>query len=249
MKQILNAIIVDDELHCVETLKFEIERHCPEINVIHSASSGKEGIEAIRSLRPDLVFLDIEMKDMNGFQLLQNLDKYDFHLIFVTAYDQYAIKAFKYSAIDYLLKPVDGEDLVAAISRTRTDKKIQNRSEQMDFLLSQLKDDKKENRKVALPLGHIIEFVDLSEIIRVEASGNYSVAFLSDGKSLTLTRTLKDVEAVLHSDAFIRIHKSHVINKSFISRYIKREGGYIELSTGEEFKVTRYSKDEMLGLI
>ena len=248
MKTKIRALLIDDELHCIETLKFEIQRHCPEVEIITTASNGHEGIAAIEAHQPDLVFLDIEMPEMNGFEMLQNLKEYNFHLIFVTAYDHYAIKAFKYSAIDYLMKPVNGEDLSAAIQRINVDQNILNRAEQIAFLRAQLSGEAKD-KKVALPLGNVIEFVEISKIKRLEASGNYSIAFLSDERKLTLTKTLKDIESILQSDNFLRIHKSHLINKTFISRYIKIEGGYIEFATGEEFKVTLFSKDEMIKLI
>jgi len=249
MEQILKAVIIDDEAHCIETLRFEIKRYCPEIEVIATASNGSVGIEIIQKLKPDLVFLDIEMPDMNGFNVLQSLGDFDFHLIFVTAYDQYAIKAFKYSAIDYLLKPLDGEDLANAMKRIDKNVRIQNRSDQLQHLLSHLKGDSSAQKKVGLPVGYTIEFVFIKDIIRVEASGNYSISYLSDGRKLTMTKTLKEIELILESDNFFRIHKSHLINKEYIKRYIKKDGGYIELSTSEEFRVTRYSKDEILALI
>ena len=240
----IKAVIIDDELHCSETLKIELSMSCPDVDVIGVASSGDEGIELIQNLRPDLVFLDIEMPILNGFDVLKRIDVIDFDLIFVTAFDQYALKAFKYSAIDYLLKPVDTQELEDAIAKIRNRAQPKLGRDQIDFLLSVLSNRSERYKKIALPVSNRVEFIEVERIIRCEADSNYTKVFLNNGKELLLTKTLKTLEQMLSDHKFLRVHKSHLINPSHVSSFEKTEGGKIYMSDGTDIHVTKFSKKE-----
>jgi len=243
------AVIIDDEKHCIELLKYELQNNCPDIEIVGSAQTGKEGIDLITNESPNLVFLDIEMPRMTGFDLLQELRDIDFHVIFVTAFDQYAIKAFKFSAIDYLLKPVDSENLVTAIEKIKdkVSKKINH--DQFNLLLTNIKLRQSPAQKIAFQIGQTVEFVKIENIIRCESDGNYTYVMLSNQEKLYLSKTLKEVSAMLEEHGFLRVHQSHLINKEHINCYSKSEGDQFLMSDNSLIPISRSKKSLALKAI
>jgi two-component system LytT family response regulator len=245
----IKAILIDDELHSMETLKIEISRHVPNIEIIGTANSGEKGIALINSLKPDLVFLDIEMPWMNGFEMLQKLGKVDFNLIFVTAYDSYAIEAFKFSAMGYILKPVQKEDLIEAMERLDAEKSSGISDTHFQNLIENLSHRNAKFPKIALSTAESFEFVRVDNILRCEADKNYTNIFLKDNTKFFLAKTLKEIEAMLKNHGFIRTHQSHLINPMYIKRFVKSDGGYIIMEDGSQVAVARARKDKLMEYI
>ena len=241
----IKALIIDDELHCIETLRWDLENHCPEIEVVGQCQSAKEGKKLIEKLKPELVFLDIEMPVMNGFEMLESMPKIDFDFIITTAYDKFAIKAFKVSAIDYLLKPVDKDELKQAITKV-SQKKSPITEEQMKLLFSHLNSATKTFPKLALPTVEGLEFVDTKTILKCQADSNYSRLQLKEGKEIMVSRTLKEIEEMLQGQNFFRVHQSHLVNLDEIKKYVRGDGGYVIMSNGAEVTVARSKKEELL---
>ncbi len=243
----LRTLLIDDEIHCIETLRYELAMHCPQIDIIDTASSGPMGIEKIMVHTPDLVFLDIEMPGMSGFEMLRQLGEVDFAVIFVTAYDQYALQAFRCAATDYLLKPVISEQLVEAVSRVAGHARETNHSQaQLDTLLHNLREGLKSPR-VALISGRGIDFVESDEIMYCNAESNYTHVMLKDGKKYTLSKTLKDVEEMLGGHHFFRVHQSYLINFSYLQRYLRDDGGYVVMRDGKQIPIAKRRKEEFLS--
>ena len=240
----LKAMLVDDEKHCIETLRYELQLHCPQVEIVDSASSGPEGIIKIKDHQPDLLFLDIEMPGMSGFEMLRSLEEVDFAVIFVTAYDQYALQAFRFAAADYLLKPVIGEQLVQAVSRVNTrNTTVSDSRLQLEALLYNLKEGMKSPR-IALPSGRGMDFVDAADIIYCKAESNYTHIILSNNRKYTIAKTLKDVELILESLNFFRVHQSYLINFGFMQRYLRDDGGYVVMSDGKHIPIAKRRKEE-----
>ena len=238
------AIIVDDERHSCDALKMLLAKCCPLVQVVATCYSGEEGIKKINETKPQLVFLDIEMPHMNGFQMLEQLPTINFEIIFTTSYDQYAITAFKFSALDYLLKPVDREELERAVQKVS--KKINPPvSQQLEILLQKINQPATAVQRIALPTMQGLEFVPVNSIISCSSSNNYTEFFLADKKRLLVSRTLKEIEDMLVDHSFLRVHNSHVVNLNAILRYIKGEGGYLVMTDDSKVDVSR-SRKEML---
>jgi len=238
------AIIVDDERHSCDALKMLLAKCCPLVQVVATCYSGEEGIKKINETKPQLVFLDIEMPHMNGFQMLEQLPTINFEIIFTTSYDQYAITAFKFSALDYLLKPVDREELERAVQKVS--KKINPPvSQQLEILLQKINQPATAVQRIALPTMQGLEFVPVNSIISCSSSNNYTEFFLADKKRLLVSRTLKEIEDMLADHLFLRVHNSHVVNLNAILRYIKGEGGYLVMTDDSKVDVSR-SRKEML---
>ena len=241
----IKAMIIDDERNSCEALQLLLERSCPEVEVIGLAHSGAEALNKIQTLHPQLVFLDIEMPNMNGFQLLEQIPKITFELIFTTSYDQYAIKAFKFSAIDYLLKPVDREELEKAVEKVSR-KLTNNINQQLDILLQKINQPSAPVQKIALPTMQGLELVSIDSIINCSANSNYTEFFLTDKRKILVSRTLKEMEELLEEHSFLRVHHSHIINLNAITRYVKGEGGYLIMSDGSTVDVSRSRKDLLM---
>jgi len=241
----IKALIVDDEKNSCEALQLLLEKSCPEVQVVGIANSGAEALQKIPGLRPQLVFLDIEMPNMNGFQLLEQLQKIDFELIFTTSYDQYAIKAFKFSAIDYLLKPVDREELEKAVEKV-SKKLTNNINQQLGILLQKINQPSVPVQKIALPTMQGLELVSIDSIISCSANSNYTEFFLGDKKRILVSRTLKETEELLEDYSFLRVHHSHIVNLNAITRYVKGEGGYLIMNDGSTVDVSRSRKDILM---
>ena len=240
----LTAVIIDDELKGRIALKQKLQDYCENIELVGEAESGEEGMKLIEKHQPRIVFLDIEMPRMDGFEMLLKLPEKNFHLIFTTAYDQYAIKAIKYAAFDYLLKPIDIEELKFAISKiieqpySHTEKKL--------VMLEQNLFSKNAFNKIAIPTLDGLLFFDINEIIHLEASSNYTTIYFDHHPKLTASKTLKEFEEILPGDIFFRPHHSHIINLNYVKRYIKGDGGQIEMQNGNYIDVARRKKEEFL---
>lgn len=244
----IKAIIVDDEFSAIKSLQWEIENFCKDIEVINSFTDPYEAIEAINKLQPDCVFLDIEMPEMDGFQLLKKLKYRDFDLIITTAFDNYAIKAFKESAIDYLLKPVDSDDLVKSVSKITANKNKNTLGFELKKVLSSLVPENR-NRKISLPLSGKTIFLKAEDIIYCKADGNYSNIYLKNNKKEMISKKLKEMEELIHDNTFYRVHNSYLVNLSYIKEYIKKDGHYLVLEDDTSIPVARSKKDELLALL
>jgi two-component system LytT family response regulator len=222
----LKAIIVDDSIEARKALVTEIEDCCPEIELIGQAEGVVSGAKLIRSVNPDLVFLDIQMNDGTGFDLLELIGAISFKVIFTTASDEYAVKAFKYSAVDYLLKPIDPDELVLAVKKAERG----NQKENLNLLMENAKSANKPVRKLALNTLDKLHIVNISDIVRCESDVNYTQFFFSNGNKLLVTKTLKDFEDLLSEHQFIRVHQSHLVNVNFIKEFVKGDGGYLVMT-------------------
>ncbi len=244
----ITAIIIDDEKNALDVVAFQLKNYCPEVKVLKLCHGGEEGIKAITELHPDLVFLDIEMPKVNGFDVLDSTKHLKYKVIFTTAYDQFAIKAFKYSALDYLLKPIDIEELKTAVNKIKKSQEGDFRNK-LDLLLTQLNFPASVPKKIALPSGEGYEMIPYSNIVRCESDSNYTIIFLSDKRKITLSKTLKEVEGILNYVSFFRIHHSHLINADHISKFYKTDGGYVLMSDGTQINISRNKKEAFLEFI
>ncbi len=241
----IKAIIIDDEIHCRKTLSMLLEEHCPSVQVVDQCEDGEAGILAIQKLKPDIVFLDIEMPGMNGFEMLQRLAAINFEIIFTTSYDQYAIKAFKFSALDYLLKPVDRHELETALQKV-----VQRLSrpvpQQLEILLQKLYQPTSSIRKIALPTMEGLQMIPIDSIISCASDSNYTIFQLKNKQKLIVSRLLREVEEMLEEYSFLRVHHSFVVNLNEIEKYFKGDGGYVVMSDGSTIDVSRNKKDVLL---
>jgi len=245
----MRAILIDDEQSARNSLKAELRDYCPEIVIVGEADGVQKGIAAIRELKPELVFLDVEMGDGTGFDLLEQLAPVSFHVIFTTAHDTHAVKAFKYSAVDYLLKPVDADELMAAVKKLGKLADQQLLQASLKALLENTKQSNRELRKIVINSneGHYV--LNIGEIIRFEAERNYTKVILESEKPLLVAKTLKHFEDLLQGQKFERIHQSHLISIQHIRKYIPRDGGYVVLSNGDNVPVAQRKKTELLALL
>lgn len=242
----IKAIIVDDIPQAIDLLKNDLQNYCPEIEVIAEAPSVVSGTKLIKQLKPDVVFLDIELQDGTGFDILEILGDISFKIIFTTASDEHAIKAFRFSAIDYLLKPINPEELQEAVQKCK-DSQPDSR-ENVDLLLDAVKE-KTSPRKLALHTLDKIQVTEIRDIIRCESSGNYTTFFFTDKQKLLVTKTLKEYEKLLVEFNFIRVHQSHLINADHIKEYIKTEGGYLVMRDGSHVSVSIRKKPMVMKLL
>ena len=246
----IKAIIIDDEQNCIDSLAFDLHKNCRDVELLESCTSPKQGLVAIKKHKPDLVFLDVQMPWMTGFEMLELLDEINFAIIFTTAYDQFAAKAFRLSAIDYLLKPIDVNDLKEAVKKAI--EKIQRKTgvENISNLLQNIKQPEA-NQRIAFPGREGFEFIEVNKIMYAQAEGSYTHVYLNDKRKLIISKTLSDIEEMLPPVAFHRIHHSTLINLSHVTHLFKSDGGYIVLDNGEKLAVSKSKKDglmERLGL-
>lgn len=244
----ITAVIIDDENKGRLALRQKLQNYCPQVTILAEAADGIEAMATIEKYNPTLIFLDIEMPKMNGFEMLNSIKQKNFRVIFTTAYDQYAIKAIRYAAFDYLLKPVDIEELIAAVSKA-DNTEIQQTNKQIELLQQNIQHPKKQLNKLAIPTLDGLLFYDVNDIIHLEAQSNYTNIFFANKTKVIASKTLKYFEELLSPDIFFRTHHSHLINLNYIKRYIKGDGGQIELQNGTFVDVSRSKKEEFLGLI
>jgi len=245
----IKALIIDDEPAALEALKMKLKMYCENVDVVAICGSAKEGLQAINKYEPDLIFLDIEMPWMNGFEMLDCLgDNIDFDVVFVTAYDQYAIRAFKVKALDYLLKPVDKDDLISCVDRLRVDSKNFNR-EQLTELLTEM-DKSLSAKRILLHTKNAIEIVTQSDITYLKADSNYCSVYTSNGKRIMVTKTLNSLEKLLDPNIFMRIHRSYTVNMNCIKKISSEDGGHdVVLLDGSVVPVSRRRKDDLLEVL
>ena len=241
----IRALIVDDEENSRFTLRELLQRYCPEVEILAEADGVLMALDFAKEMDFDVVFLDIQMMDGSGFDFLQQMPKINFDVIFTTAFDQYAIQAIKFSALDYLLKPLDVQELMDAVKKIHKSNSESN--EQYDVLLENLKDDNKQ--KLVLSTSEGMHIVNIHNIIRCEADDYYTRFFLADKRVIMVSKTLKDSEELLKGKGFVRSHKSHLVNLEFVKKYVKSDGGYLELKNGTKVPVSRRKKELISNLI
>lgn len=241
----ITAIIVDDEPYSCESLAVLLERYCPDVRVLDICYSAANALKSVAERKPNILFLDIEMPHMNGFEMLEKLPEIDFALIFTTSYDQYAIKAIRFSALDYLLKPIDQEDLRKAVQKATNNQK-QVSDQQIRILLQKLNQPTSVINKIAIPTMEGLQMIYVDAIISCTADRNYTVIMQKNGQKLTASRTLKELEEMLDDYPFVRVHHSYLVNLNEVDKYIKGEGGYLLMSNGTTIDVSRSRKEFLL---
>lgn len=242
--------ILDDELHCVESLVIQINRLFPNATIEYKSNQPHEALEILPDLSIDLLFLDIEMPGISGFELLEQIPNRNFDVIFATAYSQYAIKAFKAKAINYLLKPIDDDELMEAVGEWKKKRSSveQGNMDKIKSLIDELKQDGTITSKISVPVSDGYEFLNVQDITHCTSDSNYTAIYLKDQGKLVVSKTIKEVEALLNKYHFIRIHRSHIINPNFVTKYIKKDGGYVLMQNNERLPVSNPNKHLMKNL-
>ncbi len=244
----IKSIIIDDEQHCIETLQWQLNKYVDCIELVATFESPKAALTYLKSNTVNLIFLDIEMPEMNGFEFLKHAKNIDFDVIFTTAYDEFALKAFKASAIDYLLKPIDKKSIVFAIDKVCEKQKKRLLPEQMEILYGALNHKKPLKERIAVPTQEGLYFVKLNEIMYCVSDSNYTHIYLTTTKKILVSKTLKEIEALLKGVGFLRIHHSHLINLQKIEKYIRGDGGYVVMDDKKSLSVSRSRKDTLLSV-
>lgn len=243
----IRCILIDDESNSLEMMEWLLKTYCPQVKIEAMCQAADEGIKAIEHFKPDVVFLDIEMPHMNGFDMLEQFDKLSFDVVFCTAYDQFAIKAFKYSALNYLLKPVDPDDLQETIRRIEEKKTVPGK-EQIELLLQNLKlTSGATMQRIALTTNDGLLFVSTADIMYCEAESNYTSVVLCNRKVL-VSKTLKEIDEALSGNDFYRIHNSFLINLNHIEKYIRGDGGYVVMNDGKAVSISRAKRQEFMEM-
>ena len=241
MKKI-KTIIVDDEPDSIQLLQLQLAQHCPDIEISGVYTSSAKALDGIEKLQPDLLFLDIEMPVMNGFELLEKILHIPFSVIFITAYSQYALKAFRFNAVDYLVKPADGEDLTEAVAKAI--KRIRPSPVQLSEIQKQLRGEPA--TRIAIPGQHGgISFIDLNDIVYSEASNNYTNIVLSNGKRFLISKTLKDVQEVLEEEHFLRVHRQYIVNLNHVKHFNRNEG-ILTMDNNDLIPIARNQKEKLI---
>jgi two-component system, LytTR family, response regulator len=244
----LKVVIVEDELHSRESLKNLLIEFCGGVLVCGAAANVSEGVDVIRREKPDLVFLDVELQTGTGFDLLRQLGEIDFDLVFTTAFEQYAIQAIKCSSLDYLLKPIDLDELLQAVEKANKNYKNRHIQSQLDVLLSNLdKPRLSSSKKIALSTAEELEFVDIDDIVLCEANGAYTTIYLTSNRQIVVSKHLKEYETMLEDYQFFRTHNSFLVNLKQVQRFIKTEGGYLLMKNQSRVSVSPKKRDELFG--
>ncbi|TCC90364.1 response regulator transcription factor [Pedobacter frigiditerrae] len=246
----ISAVIIDDEKNNIDNIVGLLQKLELVITIVGTATNAEDAIQLIVTTKPDLLFLDIQMPNKNGFELLKALPHYQFEVVFVTAFDQYGIQAVKFSAIDYLLKPVNPEELVAAVRKVEIKLSRKKENLQLENLMELIRDkDAKKEHKLALASTKEIRFVNTSDIIRCESSNAYTEFFLVDGKNIMVSRPIFEYEELLADYDFIRCHQSHLVNKKFIKSLLKEDGGYLLIEDNVRIPISRNKKENVLNAL
>ncbi len=246
----LKAILIDDEKGSLESLSYELREYCPEVEVVASSQDPKEGLRLIQKWSPDLLFLDIEMPGMNGFELLQQLGDVSLHVIFVTAYDQFAIRAFDFNAIDYVLKPVRKTKLISAVQKVVDRQQPKLDTSGLEALIQNIRIQSHSGlENIALPTHDGFTMVHINDITHLQAESNYTWVFHVSQKKYLVTKTLKDMEEMLMFPQYFRAHKSYLVNLNHVDRYIRGQGGYLVMKDHTQIPVARTQKIDLLRLL
>ena len=246
----LKTIIIDDEQHCRDLLKAMLaKKFSSRVKVVAEAINAAEGKEMIGKFKPDLVFLDVEMPVQTGIDLLAGLDRIDFEVIFTTAHEQYALKAIKLNALDYLLKPFSSEELETALDKCTNKKYNSIDPESLTTLLNNLKNISPENKKIGLPTLHGIRFVLIKDIIRIASDSNYTHFFFTDKTKMVVSKTLKEFDEMLTPYNFFRAHNSHLINLTHLQSFVTLDGDHVIMNDGSKVEVSRRRKSDLLEIL
>lgn len=243
----MKAIIIEDENQAIVALKSELTIHCPEINIIGTATSIKSALTLIQKKTPELVFLDIQLKDGTGFDFLDALPDYSFSIIFTTAYSEYALNAIKVSAVDYLLKPIDSDELIDAVKKAKKNK-LAEFNTQKEQEVQKAKVDVL-TKKIAIQTSKGISLYELDSILRLQSESNYTAIYYANGKKEIVAKILREFEKSLSDLGFVRIHNSHIINLNHLQSYINKDGGYVILSDKTTIPVSKRKKSTLLNLL
>jgi two-component system, LytTR family, response regulator len=245
----IQALIIDDEKHCCDNLQWQLNKYCPEVHIEGIYTNAGEAIDRIRSEQPGLVFLDVEMPGKSGFELLEALTDIHFNIVFTTAFNQYALRAIKFGALDYLLKPVDKDELRLAVDKFIKQEKQVSLNQLTALLSHTRKASDFTFQKIAFPALHSYELVHLNEILACESSSNYTNVRLINGKTILVSKTLKEIEELLNMVPFFRVHNSWLVNLQYAVRYVKGDGGYLVLNNDLTVPVSRNKRDDLLKYI
>ena len=245
----IKSIIIDDEADGREALRMALEKYCPEISISGVYATPEEGMQGIRAQSPQLVFLDVQMPNLSGFDILQQLSPIGFEVIFVSAYDQYAIKAIRFSALDYLLKPIDVDDLLQAVKRVKERLEQKSGFFSYESVLYNVRHGANKSEKIAVPSLNGIDFFQADDIVYCSARGSYTNIYLKNGQQHLASKNLKDFENLLSDSGFCRVHHSYLINIKHVTRYVRGEGGYVTLTGDHRVDVSRRRKDEFLAML
>jgi two-component system LytT family response regulator len=245
--EMLRSVIIDDEPHMRQTIRKMLGMYCPGVSIVAEADGVASGVGAIKKHQPNLIFLDIKMDDGTGFDLLEQLRPIDFKVIFITAWDQYAIKAFRFSALDYLLKPLDPDDLVKAVAKAGESEQHEFNT-QLDNMHEHLNTQDKSKKKIIIRTLESIFLVPVSDIVYCESDGNYTSVYLASGKKIMVSGTLKEYEEILGEYGFFRVHKSYLINLKHISSFERADGGYVILGSDTQIPVASRKRELLLEM-
>lgn len=241
----LKTLIIDDELKGRNLLNELVKRYCPDVEVLGLAESATEAIKLIRLLKPDFIFLDIQMPEINGFQMIEMMGDIDFEIVFVTAYNEFAVKAYKYAAFDYLLKPVDPEELSKTIERLKAKRQQVGLQERLALLMKTLEEPKKLPSKITVSNSDGISVLNISDIVYLEADGPYTTFYLMNGGKIVSSHNLKEYEDILSEQSFFRSHHSFLLNLNHTVKYLKSDG-YVQMTNGKHVEVSKRRKDEFV---
>lgn len=249
----ITALLIDDDQNLRNGMKGLLARYAPEIHILGEADSVKTGIEAIDKLKPQVVFLDIQLGDGTGFDILEQLalknGKSSSHIVFITAHEQYAIKAFRFSALDFLLKPVDPEELQKVVEKIKNVLKQNDGYAHIDLLLENIRKKVDNFKRIALSTSDGIHLFEISDIIRCESEDNYTKFYIKNNRPIMISKTLKEYEEMLTEHGFERIHQSHLINLSYLKSYIKKDGGYVVMADNSNLPISQRKKERLQELL
>jgi two-component system LytT family response regulator len=247
----MKIAIIDDEIHCIESLAMDLNSIDPNIKVVYKCNQPLEALEKLSKLDIDILFLDVEMPGINGFELLEQLHSFSFDIVFTTAYSQYAVQAFKLKAFNYLLKPVDVLELKEVLQQWKIRKENMDNAaseEVVRQLLEQMKKEGMLKSKIAVPIADGYEFLETNQILFCQSENNYTNIYLVNGTKLLISKTLKEVEKTLEKYLFIRIHQSYLINPNYMKKYHRKDGGYVMMDNDHRIPVSHHKKELLTGL-
>ncbi|HSG67092.1 MAG TPA: LytTR family DNA-binding domain-containing protein [Bacteroidales bacterium] len=242
----IRTVIIDDEVKARETIENMLLTYCPEVEIVGMAGSVKEGGKVVQKLKPELVFLDIKMGDGTGFDLLRQVQDQDFFLVFITAFEEFAIRAIKFSALDYILKPLDPDELIGAVEKAKQAIEKENLSFRLEALFENLDILNNKNKKIVLKTTNSVHIVNLSDIIRCESEKNYTHFYTVQGEKVTVSKTLKEFNELLTEYSFYRVHQSHLVNLTHVRRYDKQDGGYLVMDDESNVPVSFRKKEDLM---
>lgn len=242
----LKIILIEDEVKTLQNIRFVIEKYCDDVEVIGTSNSVKSALELFENTSPDLVLSDINLPDGTSFDILEQLSEIDFKIIFITAFEEYAIKAIKFSALDYLVKPIDPKELIATIEKAKIHLENENENLKLKALLANVRDFSDSLKKIVLKTSNSIYVIDVQDIIRCESDSSYTKFFLKDSRKIMVSKVLKEYAELLKDSGFIRVHKSHLINLNYIDRFNKTDGGYLIMKDTSSVPVSQRKRDTIL---